>query len=45
MGRYDASAGRERKTRTRYLEGVQKGYLQNYRLLADFFAEAVARRL
>jgi len=42
---YGFTGAGSRKTRTRYLAGVQKGYLQNYRLLADFFAEAVARRL
>jgi cell filamentation protein len=34
-----------RRNRARYLAGVQHGYLQNYRLLADFFADTVARRL
>ena len=34
-----------RHRRAQYLAGVQRGYLQDYRLLADFFAEALARRL
>jgi len=33
-------AGTERK---RYLDAVKAGYLQNYRPLADFFAEAIGR--
>jgi len=39
-----AGAG-SKKSRARYLAGVQQGYLQNYRFLADFFVEAVRRRL
>jgi cell filamentation protein len=34
-----------KESRSKYLAGVQQGYLQNYRLLADFFADAVARRM
>ena len=34
-----------KRQRGRYLAGVQQGYLQNYRFLADFFAEALARGL
>ena len=29
--------------REQYLNAVQEGYLQNYRYLADFFAEALKR--
>lgn len=34
-----------RSNRSRYLQGVQRGYLQDYTLLTEFFLEAVERRL